>query len=930
LFTGPAAPSTPDTSDHGEFFSGITPDSPALHFPKPLDPRTFARTDSHVPEWGRGRIFNQPRSRAGAPPPSTILQYAKAQEQYAAAALLKQNGAYTPRQQSRDKYFSDTDWTVKPALQGNGGLTNAVRAASEGGVSPQHKSWVGTLGFPTDALVDMKKEEIEDQLENEYDSLTVFVNDSDFDGHYSHYCKTILWPVFHYQIPDHPRSKAFEDHSWVYYVKINEAFAERVIRSYKHNDVVWIHDYHLLLVPGMIRKRLPDACIGFFLHTAFPSSEVFRCLSVRKQLLEGMLGANLIVFQADEYAHHFLQTCSRLLVVEVTEDGVQQDSHFVDVASVPIGIVPEQLMAAREEPEVSQLIKVIQERYRGKKLIVARDKLDGIRGVRQKLLSYELFLNKNPEWREKVVLIQVATSTTGENHDLENIIADIVTRVNSQHSTLAHQPLVFLKQDIAFSQYLALLTAADILMVTSLRDGMNLTCHEYVLCQDGEGSSKKHGPLILSEFTGSASVFKGAELSVNPWDYQQCARAIKHALEMSDGEKDKRYDKLHDVVLHHNGAFWVQELAIHLARAYEGHQIRGTMSVPRLSVSVLAEQYKASSSRLFILDYEGTLANWTSPTQNVSSSSQRVIDTIIDLLAVSDKNVVYIMSARTTSELEHVFQQVPSLGLIAENGCFVRPFNSDDWIDVCDSKNTCTWKEGVMSILSYYQERIEGSWIEERVCSFIFHFGECSDEDKESTARQAGDCANQIYDSCKAQRVHAVPIEKGLVVELSDFSKMTAAKKVLELIKEGSSNSEAGMRVDSHKGRENDGDQDQDMHTHCGVSELAVTMDKASIDPQKARLDAWGRSTFDAASSPTSPTATIPTVPDFLMVAGDGREDDAVFRWANGLGKGGQVKRVVSVCVGKRSTTEAATTLTQGVTGEFTSFFSGFKHGARG
>ena len=228
-----------------------------------------------------------------------------------------------------------------------------------------------------------------------------------------------------------------------------------------------------------------------------------------------------------------------------------------------------------------------------------------------------------------------------------------------------------------------------------------------------------------------------------------------------------------------------------------------------------------------------------------------------------------------------------------------------------------------MSILSYYQERIEGSWIEERVCSFIFHFGECSDEDRESTARQAGDCANQIYDSCKAQRVHAVPIEKGLVVELSDFSKMTAAKKVLGMFREGSSNSEAEMGVDSQKGLENDGHHAQDMHTHCGVSELAVTMDKASIDPQRARLDAWGRSSFDAASSPTSPTV-MPTVPDFLMVAGNGREDDAVFRWANVLGKEGQVKRVVSVCVGKRSTTEAATTLTQGVTGEFTPFFTVF------
>ncbi|KAK5173967.1 Trehalose-6-P synthase/phosphatase complex subunit, partial [Cryomyces antarcticus] len=151
------------------------------------------------------------------------------------------------------------------------------------------KIWVGTLGFPTDALQDNKKSEIQEKLEAEYDALTVYVNDTDFDGHYAHYCKTMLWPVFHYQIPDHPKSKAYEDHSYRYYVNVNQAFVDTVVKSYKRGDKIWIHDYHLLLVPAMIRKKLPDAQIGFFLHTAFPSSEVFRCLSTRKSLLEGML-----------------------------------------------------------------------------------------------------------------------------------------------------------------------------------------------------------------------------------------------------------------------------------------------------------------------------------------------------------------------------------------------------------------------------------------------------------------------------------------------------------------------------------------------------------------------------------------------------------------------------------------------------------------
>jgi len=256
--------------------------------------------------------------------------------------------------------------------------------------------------MPVDVLEDAQRSNIDDKLTNEFECLTIFVDDNDFNGHYSHYCKTILWPVFHYQIPDNPKSKAYEDHSWIYYVKINQAFADKIVKNWKRGDIVWVHDYHLLLVPSMVRKRLPDAQIGFFLHVAFPSSEVFRCLAVRKELLEGMLGANLIGFQTEEYCRHFLQTCSRLLCVEATNFGVQLEDRFVNVSTFPIGIDPISLNVPREGEAVAQWLQVIQDRYRGKHLIVARDKLDHVRGVRQKLLAYELFLNKYPEWSEQV------------------------------------------------------------------------------------------------------------------------------------------------------------------------------------------------------------------------------------------------------------------------------------------------------------------------------------------------------------------------------------------------------------------------------------------------------------------------------------------------------------------------------------------------
>jgi trehalose 6-phosphate synthase/phosphatase len=755
------------------------------------------------------------------------------------------------RSESHDRVFAHADWTVVPADQGNGGLRNAVQAAVRNHKLDE-KLWVGTLGMPTDVLDDtQQKQDIEDRLATEYDSLTVFCKDSDFDGHYTHYCKQILWPVFHYQIPDNPKSKAYEDHSWIYYVAVNQAFADKIVQNYKRGDVIWVHDYHLLLVPAMIRKKLPDAEIGFFLHVAFPSSEVFRCLAVRNELLEGMLGANLIGFQIHEYARHFLQTCSRLLCVEATTSGVQLEDRFVDVIDLAIGIDPVALELNRLQPDVAKWINTMQERYRGKKLIVARDKLDHVRGVRQKLLAYELFLNKYPEWRDNVVMIQVATSTT-EQAELDATVSDIVTRVNSSWANLAYQPLVYLKQDISYPQYLALLTVADALMIASQREGMNLTSHEFLFCQDGKyiKGHDKYGSLILSEFTGSHSVFGGNELSVNPWDYRQCADAIKIALEMGDEEKEIRWTKLNKAVMHHTAEHWFSSFLDRLDKVYTEQQRRETSSVPRLSVNSLCNHYRDSNQRLFVLDYEGTLASWGSVGDTILTSPQRTLDVLNDLLS-DERNTVYVMSGRQPEELDQLFKRVPNLGLIAENGCFLKDHISQKWKEMADPEKMRAWKSSVAGIMDYYHERTPGSWIERRHCSIIFHYGKC--EDQESASRQAGDCASHINDACDEQRVRAVPLDGAVIVEPIDWSKATAAEEIFDRLK---------------------------------------------------------------ANLPEGTPETVTPI-DFLMVVGDGRDDEVVFRWANELGKEQVVDNVTTVSLGSRNT-EAGCTLTQGVTGVLT------------
>jgi hypothetical protein len=300
----------------------------------------------------------------------------------------------------------------------------------------------------------------------------------------------------------------------------------------------------------------------------------------------------------------------------------------------------------------------------------------------------------------------VATSTT-EQAELVATVSDIVTRVNSTHATLAHQPLVFLKQDISFAQYLALLTVAHCLMITSQREGMNLTSHEFIFCQDGKYADNKHGPLILSEFTGSASLFGGSELSVNPWDYRQCADAIKTAVEMKPEEREIGWLKLYKDVMHHTGAHWLKSFIDTLSKVWNEQQARGTISIPRLSVNVLGDKYKRSQRRLFILDYEGTLAPWGSPTSIILTSPQRTLDALNDIL-LDEKNVVYVMSGRRPEELDRLFRRVPNLGLIAENGCFIKEFESDEWIEMVGAGEVNNWKKNVTGIIDYYRERTPG------------------------------------------------------------------------------------------------------------------------------------------------------------------------------------------------------------------------------
>ncbi|KAJ5888283.1 Alpha-alpha-trehalose phosphate synthase subunit [Penicillium taxi] len=531
--------------------------------PGPNEPRDV--------RWGRSRKFNQPRSKAMAHPQPSLLTLPREPRE---STFLNGDGTQSssdPDHCSPTAILSTVDWVVKAAEQGHGGLQNAIHAAEDVGIL-EDTMWVGTLGMPTDSLTETTRSLISETLKDDYESLTVFVGDSEFEGHFSHFCRSVLWPALHYQMQETPRHTEYEDYSWKQYLKVNEAFANSIVTHWCPGDTVWIHDYHLLALPGLLRKMLPEAEIGFFLHTPFPSSEIFRCLTPRNALLDGLLGADLIAFQTDEYCQHFINTCSKLQRLQVSLDVVHAGSRFVHVKSIPLGIDYQSLNVLRHSVEVKDWIPTIMEKYMGKRLIVARDRLDSPGGIKQKLLAFEIFLESYPKWRENVVLIQIASSAT-EIPELEAQVSKITMRINSHYSTLTHSPLVLLQQDISYSQLLALLNVAEIFMTTNLREGMNLTSHDFIHCQDGELTSQKHGSLILSEFTGSASIFHGYELLVNPWDYKQCADAINAALEMSPAHRERNWKFLLKRKAPHTAIAWYSSLQNALTNAHNANKL---------------------------------------------------------------------------------------------------------------------------------------------------------------------------------------------------------------------------------------------------------------------------------------------------------------------------------------------------------------------
>ncbi|ORX61185.1 hypothetical protein BCR36DRAFT_315559 [Piromyces finnis] len=644
-------------------------------------------------------------------------------------------------------------------------LTNEIQLNNADLIHAQ-KIWFGLPGEQSLTLTDDAKEALTRKLYR-YDCVPVFVEQEQFNGHYNQVCKQIIWKAFHYQLPEYPKSANKEQQWWNDYKEVNEKFAEVIAKNYKPGDIIWVNDYHLMFLPKILRKLIPNAPIGFFLHIPFPSSEIIRCLYAREQILEGLLGADLVGFQTYSFMRHFISTVSRLLGYEATPNGIQLENSVVSVGIFPIGIDLDAIKEKRKDKKVIDIKNNLLEKYAGMKLIIGRDKNDYVKGVRHKLASFEKFLKTYPEWIGKVVLIQVALSTVEQN-ELECQVSNLVARINSRYGSLGYSPVVYLQQDIPYEQYLALLTIADVFLITSVRDGMNLTSHEFIACQNGH-----HSPLIISEFAGSYGSFGTSVIRVNPWDHCQVATAINESLTMSEEEKEIRWNELFTYIRTNSAQFFVESFVNELLQKYNDNQKRKATILPELKLDLILNTWTSSRKKLLFLGINEARIK--------SKYEMKAMNTLISELIKDPMNHIYILSDALKEDMnEYSKAFLPqSLNLIAEDGGYFRAYDQEEW-DLQPSNEDLSWKKHLLKILKFYTERILGSYIEERTYSVIWHYEKANYQEYSWQISEVENHIRSVFTTNYSLRVLHKHDQHCFIISPKNVNKGSIVRRIIE------------------------------------------------------------------------------------------------------------------------------------------------------
>ncbi|XP_052114535.1 alpha,alpha-trehalose-phosphate synthase [UDP-forming] 1 [Arachis duranensis] len=609
--------------------------------------------------------------------------------------------------------------------------------------------------------------------------IPVFLDEQIVNQYYNGYCNNILWPLFHYLgLPQEDRlatTRSFQS-QFDAYKKANQMFADVVNRYYKEGDVVWCHDYHLMFLPKCLKEYNDKMKVGWFLHTPFPSSEIHRTLPSRTELLRSVLAADLVGFHTYDYARHFVSACTRILGLEGTPEGVEDQGKLTRVAAFPIGIDSDRFIRALELPEVQEHMKELKERFAGRKVMLGVDRLDMIKGIPQKILAFEKFLEENPRWRDKVVLLQIAVPTRTNVPDYQKLtsqVHEIVGRINGRFGTLTAVPIHHLDRSLDFYALCALYAVTDVALVTSLRDGMNLVSYEFVACQ-----ASKKGVLILSEFAGAAQSLGAGAILVNPWNVTEVAASIGYALDMPADEREKRHLVNFKHVTTHTSQEWAATFVSELNDTIVEAQLRTRQVPPLLPKEVAVDCYSKSNNRLIILGFNATL---TEPVDALGRGGQiremelklhPNIKKPLKKLSDDPKTTIVVLSGSDRTVLDKNFREY-NMWLAAENGMFLR-HTSGEWMTTMPENLHMDWVDSVKHVFEYFTERTPRSHFELRETSVVWNYKYADIEFGRLQARDllqhlwTGPISNASLDVVQGGRsveVRAIGVSKGAAID---------------------------------------------------------------------------------------------------------------------------------------------------------------------
>jgi trehalose 6-phosphate synthase/phosphatase len=675
-------------------------------------------------------------------------------------------------------------------------------------------------------------------LENRFDSVPVFLPDECKENFYKGFCKQYLWPLMHYVLPMSPMDSRFQKYQWQAYIAANKRFADRLMEVVSSDDdQVWVHDYHLMLLPTFMRKRFNAVKLGFFLHCPFPSSEIFRTTPTRDLILRGLLNADFVGFHTFDYARHFLSCCTRLLGLHYKmERGALVIDNFgrtVSVKICPTGVKTSRLREVLTTDICKSRRKELIAELDGRRMLLGLDDFDEFKGIDQKLAAFENMLEQHPEIAEQIILYQICNPPRGSGRDIDDLrkaVDEMVDRINNKYSKNGVKVINFQAKPVPLHERIALYSVADVAVVTATRDGMNLAPYEYVTCRQGpedEASGTADGfalprtsSLIISEFTGCSPSLSGA-VRVNPWHVEDVADSIYKVLQMSGREHEARHEKHWRYVNEHHVGFWAQSCLAELQRVTEKASsnrcyglgfglnfrvVHLSSTFRKLDTSLVVSDYLKSKHRKLIIDYDGTLVPLASFAQPPSAH----LLSLLTVLVNDEANEVCIVSGRERETLDKWFGNIPGLCMVAEHGYWFRGGTDVRWKELAPSgtdTSVLEWKDTVLPILEQYMEATDGSFIQSKESSFVWHY---RDADPDFGAWQAKELIDHLESVLSNDAVDVISgngtvevkprgVHKGLVInELLATGSSNAAPDFVMAIGDDRSDEDMFVAVSAH------------------------------------------------------------------------------------------------------------------------------------